>query len=99
MIPGFSGRLISSSFAADALPELSAIHEAPAHAARSTARWNASREAQLGPASSVRAIADVAAVPLLALLGYVIVRRRDAADRCELMLAAGDKPIPAIVTA
>ncbi|MGH9347593.1 MAG: Eco57I restriction-modification methylase domain-containing protein [Vicinamibacterales bacterium] len=97
MIPGLGGRLLSSSFAADVLPELSGIHEPPAAIARLSGRWNATREAELGPATSVRAVADVAAVPLLELLGYRIVSRRDATNRCDLLLSAGRASIPAIV--
>ena len=97
MIPGFSGRLISSSFAADVLPQVCGIHEPPAHAVRACARANAVREAVLGPASSVRAIADVAAAPLFGLLGYRVAVRRDVGQRCELMLTAGDNSVPAIV--
>jgi hypothetical protein len=97
MIPGFTGRLISSSFAAGPLADVSGLAAAPPQIARECGRWNAVRQAELGPASSVRAIADVGAVPLLALLGYRLAGRRDAADRCELVLFAGARTIPAIV--
>lgn len=97
MIPGLSGRLISSAFAADVLPDLSGIREPPAHVARACSRWNAVREAELGPASSVRAICDVAAVPLMELLGYGVVARSDAGSRCDLLLSAGTLAVPAVV--
>lgn len=97
MIPGFSGRLVSSSFVADVLPEHCGIQEPPTHVVRGTSRWNAVREAELGPASSVRAIADLAAGPLVELLGFRIAARREGVDRCELTLIAGATSIPALV--
>ena len=97
MIPGLSGQLISSSFAADVLPELSGIHEAPADLTRAWIRWNAIRQARLGPASGVRAIADLAAIPLLELLGYQVSHRHDVRDRCDLIVTAERTSFPAVV--
>jgi hypothetical protein len=97
MIPGLSGRLISVSFATEVLPELTASLTLPDDLRRATARWNAAREAELGPASGVRAVCDVAVLPLLDLLGYRIAFRRDESARCELVLTAAGSTVPAIV--
>ena len=98
MIPGVSGRLISTSFAVDVLPVLAGVSEVPARVARAAGDWNAGREARLGPASSARGIADVAAVPLFAILGYGVLARRDSVERCDLLITAGQSVLPAIVT-
>ena len=98
MIPGVSGRLISTSFATSVLPELVGVERPPAHTQRAFVRWDAAREAALGPASSVRGVADVAVAPLLQLLGFRIAARRDSPDRCELMAEGSQATLPVIVT-
>ncbi len=45
--------------------------------------------AALGPASSLRAIADSMVIPLFECLGFVIERRIDDQDSCALRVAAG----------
>lgn len=97
MIPGLSGRLISSTFAADVLPDISGVREAPADFTRAAVHWNAVREARLGPASSVRAVADIAAIPLLELLGYRVSHRVDLVDRSDLVVSAGRESLPVVV--
>ena len=83
MIPGVSGRLIGASFATAMLPELSGIRDAPAAVIHALVRMQ-STAATLGPASSVRAVADLMAIPLLELLGFRIAARRESSTRCEL---------------
>ncbi len=61
-------------------------------------RWHAAREAALGPASSVRAVADVAVAPLLQLLGFRITARRETRERCELVAEGSRVVIPVVVT-
>ena len=96
-IPGVGGRLISGSFAGEPLRELSGIHEAPADVARAVARWNGTREAALGPASTARAVADTAVVPLLRLLGFEVSARFDADGRCRMTAASGQAVVPVLV--
>ncbi len=98
MIPGLTGRLISTSFAEDLLPEVSGVRDVPPNVAHAVAHWSVLREAKIGPASSVRTISDVAAVPLLDLLGYRVTSRRESPDRCDLLVSAGGTPLPVVVT-
>ena len=74
MLAGLSGSLVSHYFAERILSEefggrlgdasLSAAHKA-------FVRWWHAEASRLGPASSVRSIWDVAAAPLVAILGFV----------------------------
>ena len=89
MIPGVRGGLISSSFARDVLPSLPESVPVPQPAASALGRWSQRIEHTLGSASSVRAIADVAAVPLIELLGLSIERRVDGRDTCIVYVTAG----------
>ena len=99
MIVGVSGRLVSASFASAELPRLSGVAEPPPDLRRSLLTWDRTRAASLGPASSVRAVADVAVVPLLHALGYQIDIRRESASRCELVAAGPRATLPVIVIA
>ena len=87
MIAGFGGGLISHTYLeAEVLPaidrgELAAFE-------RRLARWWHGAARLLGPASSVRAVADVAVLPLLQLLGH----RRPAVSALDGRLMA---PLPA----
>ncbi|HET9358113.1 MAG TPA: N-6 DNA methylase, partial [Vicinamibacterales bacterium] len=99
MIPGVRGRLLAASFIRDVLPTMAGVGELPRDVTRDLARWCARIESTLGTASSVRAIADVAIVPLLDLLGLTVARRADAGDACWIRLAAGSRSASiAIVT-
>ena len=73
MVPGLDGRLVSHAYLEQQLlPALAAApgHTAVAAHASQFARWWRNVNAALGPASSARAVSDIAATPLLALLGY-----------------------------
>ena len=73
MIPGVSGRLIANAFLEEqVLPRLlgSADAEAAAVLARHLGRWWSRVTAALGPASSARAVFDVALAPLLNALAH-----------------------------
>jgi hypothetical protein len=73
MLPGLSGALVSHYFAERVLPqEFSGRlgETALAGAERAFARWWHTRASQLGPASGIRSIWDVAAAPLAELLGF-----------------------------
>ncbi len=86
-VPGVSGRLISGAFAREAVFALRGAEPAPAAFRRALAAWGRRCAATLGPASSVRAVADAALVPLLHLLGFGVARRLDVEPVCRLELA------------
>jgi hypothetical protein len=74
MLAGLSGSLVSRYFAERILPlEFTGrLGEASLAAAGKTfARWWVTQAVQLGPASSIRSIWDLAAAPLINLLGFV----------------------------
>jgi hypothetical protein len=76
MPPGISGSLIPSGFLHDVLPsrfptELAAAGRTAPFAALS--RWWRRVHGQLGPASSARAVLDVAVLPLVRMLGYQVL--------------------------
>ncbi len=97
MLRGVSGRLISESFARGVLPFLPGAAAAPADVRRSLDRWWHRCEGTLGPASSVRAVADVAALPLLRLLRYEVGTRADSENLCILRLVAADTAVTVVV--
>ena len=74
MVPGLGGRLVSHAYLEQQL--LPSLIAAPDHAAtapgRRLARWWRYVTTTLGPASSARAVCDVAAGPLLEVLGHRI---------------------------
>ena len=82
MLAGLSGSLVSHYFAERILlQEFSGrLGEASLAAAeKSFARWWHTQASQLGPASSIRSIWDMAAAPLVELLGFAA---RPASSRC-----------------
>jgi hypothetical protein len=87
VVPGLTGRLISSSFAYDLLPTLDGYAPVPPAAARAIERAINSSVSTLGPSSGVRAITDALVVPLLRALGFVVARRTGDSQRCLLSLA------------
>ena len=90
MIAGVSGRLISATFAQHALTALPGlVPPVPAAVDRALASLAERIDARLGPASSVRAITDVALVPLLHTLGFEIAERLDRVETCCLRTRAG----------
>jgi hypothetical protein len=96
---GVRGRLVSESFVEQVLPTLPAFRRPSASVIAALDRWSERCEAGLGPASSVRAIADVCVLPLLRLLGLDVTRREDAAAQCRLETAfAGTRGPVVIVT-
>jgi len=80
MIAGLRGRLVSAGFASSELPRMPGACAAPSTVVAALDRWADRRAAALGPAASVRAIADVALVPLLRILGYEIGQRVDRGE-------------------
>jgi Eco57I restriction-modification methylase len=98
MTAGVRGRLISESFAATEFPAIAGDDRPPRDTVRALQEWAARREAGFGPASSVRAIADGIAIPLLKLLGFTIMRREDAKDRARLEAGCrGTSVVPVII--
>ena len=98
MIPGVRGGLISSAFARDVLPTLPESTAVPGPVASALGSWSLRIEQTLGAASSVRAIADVAVLPLLDLLGLSIDRRVDARAQCLLHVSAGSTRVAVVVS-
>ena len=73
MLTGLSGSLVSHYFAERILQqEFSAGSARPRveAAERAFARWWHAQASQIGPASSIRSIWDLAAAPLVELLGF-----------------------------
>jgi hypothetical protein len=99
MIPGVSGGLISASFASDVLPSMPEAAGVPNSISSALAAWSHRVDATLGTASSVRAITDVAVLPLLSLLGLSVERRVDADTTSVLHLSAGSLGLVVIVVA
>ena len=75
-LAGVRGRLVSAAFAEAQLgtPGYEAV---PSDVIRRLDAWSERWQATLGPASSVRAVTDAAAIPLLRILGYDIRGRTD----------------------
>ena len=88
MIPGVRGRLVTASFARDVLPTMTGFVKVPPQVSTKLTTWAARVDATLGPASSVRAIADVAVAPLLDLLGFTLGGRNDLGTFSTLRLHA-----------
>ena len=86
IVPGLTGRLISSSFAYDLLPTLDGYAPVPAVPARAIERAVDSSVSTLGPSSGVRAITDTLVVPLLRALGFAATRRFADSQRSVLSL-------------
>ncbi len=84
MIAGMRGRLISATYARAAWHTLPGAISPSPMTIRALDTWSDRRERALGPASSVRAIVDVAVLPLLKLLGFDVSRRLDEPGRTTL---------------
>ena len=89
MIPGVRGGLISSAFARDVLPTMAEAVGVPPPIEAALASWSLRVERTLGLTSSVRAIVDVAILPLLDLLELTVERRIDEGEQCVLHIRAG----------
>lgn len=70
MLPGMRGRLVTGSFARDVLPTMPGAEPMPPSVRRALEAYWRRCDATLGPAVSVRTVADVALMPLLRLLGF-----------------------------
>jgi hypothetical protein len=92
------GGLISASFARDLLPSMADVSPLPRATAARLASWSRHLEATLGSTSSVRAITDVAVLPLVDLLGFSVDTRVDREQTCVLRVSAGSSRLLVIVT-
>jgi hypothetical protein len=97
MIPGVRGRLVTAAFVRDVFPEL-APERPPAAFRRALDSLWGRIEAGVGPASSIRAVADVVAIPLIKTLGLSVAGRDEADGLCRLRTDAGGRPGPPVVT-
>src|SRR4051812_18262623 len=96
MIAGVRGRLITSTYARTLVTSASNLSTGvPLPAMRALAALAERIDANLGPASSVRAITDVAILPLLRILGFTITARRDD-DLCWLQTATSGEAGPLV---
>ena len=98
MIPGIRGRLVGNAFARDVLPSMPEASPVPAHIISALGSWAQRLEATLGTASSLRAITDVAVLPLLNLLGLAIDRRVDGPPICVLHLVTASSRLAVVVS-
>ena len=97
MSAGIRGRLITATFAETLLRALPGAAVPPRHVAAALDAWGHDRDRSVGPASSVRAIADRVVAPLLGILGYRIAARDDEPERVTLIASCGDAAVPAVV--
>ena len=91
MMAGVAGRLLSSAFIRDVLPTLPGVSALPPDVGRSMTERSRRIEASLGSASSVRAVTDIALIPLAELLRLTLVQRRDTPALSFLRLVAGPR--------
>jgi Eco57I restriction-modification methylase len=98
MIPGVRGGLISASFARDLLPSMPDAVPVPPAIAGKLASWSRRLEATLGTSSSVRAITDVAVLPLLHLLGLSVEQRLERDEVSLLHVTADSSSLMVVVS-
>ncbi len=95
---GARGRLITESFARDVLPTLPGAGGAPPAVRRAFEAWSHRCDETLGPASSVRAVTDIALIPLLRILRLDVLRRADARTGCVLRAGTGNCRVAVLVS-
>lgn len=108
MLAGITGSLIAGAFLEGTLaPELTG-DPALAGIIRALHHWSRRVQRTIGPASSVRAIADVAAMPLCRLLGYELIElvphrgdlvgtlTRDRATQVVLCVSMDGRPVDTV---
>ena len=98
MAAGVRGRLVSAAFADTTLASLPGAEAPPPVVVHDLEAWVERRDASLGPASSVRAVADGAVIPLLKILGYAVERRLDEPSRVILeALTPSSAAVPVVI--
>jgi hypothetical protein len=80
MLPGITGSLIAAAFLERVLAEELDQPEAPRSTLVRLHKWWRRVDRTLGPASSVRAIADTGAIPFFELLGYRLLHLEPQPD-------------------
>ncbi len=80
MLPGITGSLIAATFLDRVLAEEFLRRDDARAAVGRLHKWWRRVERTLGPASSVRAIADTAAIPLFEILGYRLLQLEPHGD-------------------
>jgi hypothetical protein len=88
MIPAVYGRLLTASFIRDVLPTVHGVSTPPTAWARQVAECSRRIESTLGFASSVRAVTEVALLPLVELLGLTVVGRADSESASIVQMTA-----------
>jgi hypothetical protein len=100
VLPGIRGALIAGAFLEDVLlPELdkaSTLDTAPTFP--SLQKWWRRVERTLGPASSARAVLDIAILPLVDLLQYRVLHLEPHQNGFVGILAAGTTPVAVLRT-
>jgi hypothetical protein len=91
MIAGVYGRLLTASFIRDVFPTLDGVAAPPPVWGRRVMDYSRRLEGTLGSASGVRAITDVALLPLVELLNLTVIRRIDDDHTSWLELTAGQQ--------
>jgi hypothetical protein len=90
MIAGVSGRLLTTSYVRMRLSAAPGAGAAvPPHVLRALRALSERIDIALGPASGIRAITDVAVMPLLRLLGFTVSSRHEAAGEDWLLATGG----------
>src|SRR5687768_11748681 len=73
MLPGISGSLIAGAFLEEViLPQLLTSRAPTPRELRALYQWWRRTERSLGPASGIRAVADIGAIPLAELVGFQV---------------------------
>lgn len=91
------GRLVTMTFARQALRFVESASDPPSSFAGALEKWWERTDSALGPASSIRTITDTSAVPLLRIFGFDAVGRHDNATSTILRTSADDEPGPLVV--
>ncbi len=99
MTAAITGRLVSSAFIRDVLPSFDGYREPSPLDRRRLERWRDHVDETLGPSASPRAIADVATIPLLELLGFAVRGRVDRHSDTVVMTRCGHVSGPDVLVA
>ena len=100
MVPGLGGSLLAGSFLSETvLPELATTRLASSRTDHARLqRWWRRAEQTLGPATSARVVLDVAAVPLVELLGYDVLHIEPHGHGFAGVLGSGGVPVATLTT-
>jgi hypothetical protein len=102
MVAGISGTLIPPGFLTDVFPSAfeAALNDARRHApVTALLRWWRRVERETGPATSIRALFDIAARPLLDLLGFELEHAEPLGGSLVAVAAGGEARVIVLVPA